>query len=144
MVWIGWLIVALLLGLVLIFTVELAFAMFAGGAIVAAVVAAFTDNLAYQIIAFCAVSVVLLFTVRPWAKRYMERSSPETRTNADALIAKTAEALSDVTDRGGRIKLDGEVWSARTHGTIIPQGALCSVVQIQGATAIVYPLENHG
>lgn len=142
--WIMWLIGALIFGIILIISVDPAFLMFAGGALVAAAVSAFTDSWPIQIVVFCLVSVILLFTARPWALRFMAKSSPETRMNADALIAKTAEALSDVTDRGGRIKLEGEVWSARSLGPVIAEGDLCSVAKIDGATALVYPKEIHG
>ena len=137
MSWIIWVIIALLFGLVLIVSVDFAFVMFAGGALVAAVVAYFSDSLVAQIIVFCVVSTVLLFTVRPWANRKMAATAPERRMNAEALVSQRAEAITDVTDRAGRVKLRGEVWSARTDAGVVPAGAVVRVVRIEGATAIV-------
>lgn len=139
MSWIVWVIIALLFGLVLIVSVDFAFVMFAGGALVAAVVAAFTDNTVAQIVVFCAVSTILVFTVRPWANRKMASTAPNRRMNTEALVSRQAEAITDVTNRAGRVKLSGEVWSARTDGGAIPQGAAVRVVRIEGATAIVTP-----
>lgn len=142
MAWIVWLIIALVFGLVLIASVDFAFVMFAGGALIAALVSLFTDSWPIQIVVFCVVSVILLITVRPWANRKMANTSPERRTNADALRDQYAEALSDITERGGRVKLKGEVWSARTQHGPIPEGAACRVITIDGATAIVVPREG--
>lgn len=139
MSWMAWLIIAIVLGIIEILTVDFTFLMLAGGALAAAGAAGLTENLAIQVLVFAAVSVLLLFTVRPWARNHLQRSTPETATNASALLGMPAEALSDVTARGGRIKLDGEVWSARTYGAVIPAGSIVIVQKIDGAHAIVHP-----
>ena len=43
----------------------------------------------------------------------------------------------------GLVKLSGEVWSARAldEDQVIPAGTLVEVMEIDGATAIVYPRE---
>ena len=42
----------------------------------------------------------------------------------------------------GRVKLEGEVWSARTEsGVVLPAGAPVTVTRIDGATAVVVPLD---
>jgi membrane protein implicated in regulation of membrane protease activity len=60
-------------------------------------------------------------------------------TNADALVGRPAEALTEITLRDGRVKLAGEVWSARiAPGTDpLPAGTDVLVVRIDGATAVV-------
>lgn len=137
--WIAWLIIGIVLGIIEMLTLEFTFLMFAGAALAAAVAAGLTPNLAIQVAVFCIVAVILLFTVRPWARRHIENSSPDSRTNVDSLPGQIAEALSDVTARGGRVKLDGEVWSARTFGAPIPEGSIVTVARIDGAHAIVEP-----
>lgn len=137
MTWMAWLIIAIVLGIIEMLTVEFTFLMLAGGALAAAAVGGMTDNVAIQILVFCVVSVVLLFTVRPWARRLVDSSTPESKTNVNSLPGQIAEALTDVTARGGRIKLDGEVWSARTYDAPIPEGSIVIVSRIDGAHAIV-------
>ncbi len=137
MTWMTWLIIAIVLGIIEMLTIEFTFLMFAGGALAAAIAGGFTDNVAIQIIVFALVSTILLFTVRPWARRMIDQTSPENRTNVDSLPGQIAEALTDVTARGGRVKLDGEVWSARTYGSPIPEGSIVVVSRIDGAHAIV-------
>lgn len=65
------------------------------------------------------------------------------RDGSDALIGKRAEVLQEVTATRGLIKLSGEQWSARAldEGLVIPVGALVDVMEIEGATAVVYPRE---
>lgn len=68
---------------------------------------------------------------------------PLTREGSDALIGKRAEVLQEVTATRGLIKLSGEEWSARAldESHVIPVGGLVDVMEIDGATAIVYPRE---
>jgi membrane protein implicated in regulation of membrane protease activity len=56
-----------------------------------------------------------------------------------ALVGRTAEVLSEVTDSDGRVKLGGEIWSARTlpAGRTLEVGSLVRVIRIDGATAVV-------
>ena len=79
--------------------------------------------------------------VRPWALAKLKSNTPEARTNVDAHRGRMATVVSDVSDRAGRVKLTGEVWTARTEtpGVVLPVGAQVTVVRIDGATAIVAP-----
>lgn len=57
----------------------------------------------------------------------------------DALKGRQAVVLERVDSSGGRIKLAGEVWSARSldTGRAYDVGQEVDVVEIEGATAIV-------
>ncbi|HLV05815.1 NfeD family protein [uncultured Georgenia sp.] len=142
MAWLWWLGAALVLGVVEMLTVDLIFLMFAGGALAAGGAALLGAPLWAQVLAFAVVSAVLLVAVRPWALRYLKRSTPDTVTNVAAHVGRTAEVLIDVTDRAGRVKLVGEVWTARAAepGTVLPAGTTVQVVRIEGATAVVAPV----
>lgn len=140
MSWIVWVIVALILGMAEMLTVDFTFLMLAGGALAGAVSAVATDSFTVQVIVFSIVSVILFFTVRPWARRHVAQSSPETRTNASALVGLDARTLTAVNPDGGRVRLDGQVWSARSTSQI-PEDAVVRVVRIEGAHALVEPKE---
>jgi len=58
------------------------------------------------------------------------------------LVGRDAVALVPVTTRTGRIKLNGEVWSARTREGEVAEDAYATVVAIEGATAIVTAKEG--
>jgi membrane protein implicated in regulation of membrane protease activity len=65
------------------------------------------------------------------------------REGSYALVGKRAVVIEEVTGSQGLIKLSGEVWSARAfdEDQVIPVGAVVDVMEIEGATAIVYPRE---
>jgi membrane protein implicated in regulation of membrane protease activity len=71
---------------------------------------------------------------------------PLAETNAAAHVGRFAVVLSDVTETSGRVKLAGEVWSARlvddgvpNSSGRVPEGSEVRVVRIDGATAVVEP-----
>ena len=109
---------------------------------VAAVVAGVGVGLLGQLLALTAVATAGLVLVRPVALRHMAQQ-PLTREGSDALIGRRAEVVREVTATHGLIKLSGEEWSARAYdeSLVIPVGALVDVMEIEGATAVVYPRE---
>ncbi|KMS76937.1 membrane protein [Streptomyces viridochromogenes] len=142
MPWFLWLLAAAALGAAEFFTLTLVFGLLAGAALVAAVVAGVGIGALGQLVAFGVAAAVGLILVRPIALRHMARQ-PLTREGSDALIGKRAEVMQEVTATHGLIKLSGEEWSARAldESLVIPVGALVDVMEIDGATAIVYPRE---
>ncbi|MTG89137.1 NfeD family protein [Cellulosimicrobium sp. BIT-GX5] len=140
--WLWWVGAALLLGLVEIISLDLVLIMLAGGSLAAAGVNAAGGPLWLQIVAFAVVSVILLVTLRPWLLRHLRSRVPLTETNVAAHVGRTALAVDRVSEFGGRVKLVGEVWTARTEPDApqIPAGAEVRVVRIDGATAVVAPL----
>jgi membrane protein implicated in regulation of membrane protease activity len=138
--WLVWSAVALVAGIVEITTVHLVFIMFAGGAVAAAVTALLGLHPIGQVITFTGVSAALLGLVRPSALRRWRRGTPETATGVAALVGRPAEVVAEVTGRGGRVKLAGEVWSARYEGDGgLPAGLTVQVLAIEGATVVVAP-----
>lgn len=114
------------------------FGMFAVGAVAAAVVAAVGGGIVAQVLVFVIVSVALIAVVRPIANRNAKQK-PELRSGIDALKGRQAVVLERVDGRGGRIKLAGEIWSARTldDDLAFEPGQRVDVVEIEGATAVV-------
>ena len=133
-----WLIVGAVLGVPLVITAMPEFGMFAIGAGAAALTAAVGGGTVAQFAVFLVVSVALVVFVRPLAMRHLRRG-PETRTGIDALTGATALVLEQVDEHGGRIKLQGDVWSARAlePGQVFAAGQQVNVAQIDGATALV-------
>lgn len=140
--WLLWLILAVLLGVAEAFTLTLAFGILGGAALVTAVVAGVGAPFVMQVLAFAASSIAGLMIVRPIARRHA-LLPPISREGADALVGKRARVLTEVTGSRGLIHVAGEDWSARSldDTLVIPEGAEVDVMEIQGATAIVYPRE---
>lgn len=134
-----WFIGAMLLGIAEIFTLDLTFAMLAGGALAAGVVSLLGFPLWASIATFAIASALLLFVLRPALMRHFKTGAMSTGTAA--LVGRTAVALDEVTTRTGRVKLNGEVWTARTREGAVAADAYATVVEIKGAMAIVEPAD---
>jgi membrane protein implicated in regulation of membrane protease activity len=113
---------------------------FAIGAALAAIVdAAGAPELAAWIV-FVLASVGTLGVLRPIALRHMN-IPPAIRTGAAALVGTRAVVLERIANNEGVgcVKIDGEVWTARSldDDQVIEPGTVVDVVQIKGATALV-------
>jgi membrane protein implicated in regulation of membrane protease activity len=137
--WVWWLVVAAALGIPLVVTAMPEFGMFAVGAVAAAGTAGLGAGTVIQVLVFVVVSVALIAVVRPIANRHAAQR-PQLATGVDALKGRQAVVLERV-DGGadGRIKLAGEIWSARAldPDRAYEVGQEVDVVEIEGATAIV-------
>ncbi|MBQ0850061.1 MULTISPECIES: NfeD family protein [Streptomyces] len=136
--WVWWLIGAAGLGIPLVVTAMPEFGMLAVGAVAGAVTAGLGGGVVLQVVVFAAVSVALIAVVRPVAARHRAQR-PQLATGIDALKGKQAVVLERVDGSGGRIKLAGEIWSARSLDASLTYevGREVDVVEIEGATAIV-------
>jgi membrane protein implicated in regulation of membrane protease activity len=142
MAWIVWLIVAAVLGVAELVTFTFALGLIAVGACVAAGVAALDLGVPFQLLAFVIASGAGLGLVLPIARRHV-RQPPLLRSGSAALVGRPARVLEEVTGYGGRVRIGGEEWSARSYDEtlVIPVGHNVDVMQIEGATALVYPRE---
>ena len=141
--WIIWLIVAAVLGVAELLTTTLAFGLIAIAAVAAAVVGAFHLSFALQLVAFAVAAGAGLGFVRPIAIKHIKQP-PALRTGVAALVGRSAIVVEEVNEHGGRVRIDGEVWTSRPYldeSLVIPAGTRVDVMQITGATALVYPRE---
>jgi membrane protein implicated in regulation of membrane protease activity len=135
--WMVWLGVALVLVAIEAATVDLTFLMLAGGAVGGSVAAALGAPPAMQAVVAALVAVALLVILRPWLKKRFTATNPQQLMGAAANVGRSAVALDRVSPAGGRVKLAGETWSARTLGESIEPGEEVVVDSIDGATVIV-------
>ena len=144
MEWLFWIGGALLLVVIETVTADLTFLMIAGGALGGGLTSFLGGPLWAQVVVFACVSTLLLFAVRPWAKRRLAATTPQMKTNVDALIGRSATTITAVDDGGGRVRLGGEEWSARLAPAVqgmtrLEAGASVTVTEIDGAVAVVAP-----
>lgn len=130
---------AVALGIVEIFTLDLVLLMLAGGALAGGVAALLGAEAWLSAVVAMIVATLLLLVLRPFLLRSLRARQTLIETNAAALVGKQALAVTDVTALKGRVKLAGEVWSARLDEDSEPveEGATVTVVRIAGATAVV-------
>ncbi|MGO8885720.1 MAG: NfeD family protein [Streptosporangiaceae bacterium] len=142
MTWIVWIIAAAVLGVAEILTTTFAFGLIALAALVGAAVGAAGGNVPLQFGAFVLASAAGLGIARPFAMRHL-RQPPLLRSGTAALVGRTAYVVEEVSAQAGKVRIGGELWSARPYDEtlVIPAGASVDVMQIEGATALVYPRE---
>ncbi|NHC14109.1 NfeD family protein [Motilibacter deserti] len=139
-VWAGWLALALVLAAVETLTLDLVALMLAVGAAAGAVAAALGAPPVLQAVVACVTALGMLLAVRPVALRHL-RPAARTRTGTAALVGRQAVVLERTDASTGRVKLAGEVWSARTYlpDVTVEPGSTVDVISIDGATAVVLP-----
>ena len=140
MSWIVWTVVAGALGIGELHHQAFYLAPFAIGAAVAAILSAAGLGAAGSAIAFVAVSIAVLALLRPIALRH-RRMPPQIRTGTAALVGRHALVLERIANNEGVgcVKIDGEVWTARSFDDdrVIDAGKQVEVIEIRGATALV-------
>lgn len=113
---------------------------FCFGALAAMAMAALKLDVAFQVIVFFVVSIVLLVVILPFARRWM-KNRPAEATNADRILRGkgiVTEEINNVAGTGA-IKIDGKVWTARSavEDEVIGVGQEVVVLEIRGVRAIV-------
>ncbi|MEV4667326.1 NfeD family protein [Microbacterium sp. LWO12-1.2] len=142
--WIGWLILIAVFLVIEMLTLDFTFLMLSFGSAIGLV----TDLVgipvwAQVIIAAAAAAIFILFLRPPLLKR-LRRGEDPTKSNVDALIDLRGIALHNITQISGQVKLsNGDTWTARTATAVpIPQGSPIAITAINGATAIVRPVND--
>ena len=134
-----WLVILVLLALIEFATMGLTTIWFAGGALVAAVIAAFNGPIWLQVGAFIVVSLVLLIYTRPIAMKYF--NVKRTKTNSESLIGKQAIVTERIDNLQGigTVTVNGQEWTARSlqQDVDIEEGAVVEIREIQGVKLIV-------
>lgn len=137
--WIVWVVVAVALAVGEILTPGLFFlGPVALAAAAAAAAAALGSGAVGSLIVFVVASLASLAFLRPIARRHV-RLPALSRTGTDALVGRKALVVRTVDQNGGRVRIGGEEWSARTYldDQVLAEGASVDVIQIDGATALV-------
>lgn len=138
-----WLILFVILLVVEILTMGLTTIWFAGGAVVAYILAFIGFGLPVQIIVFLLVSIALLVITRPIAMKFFNQERQ--KTNAESLIGQKAVVLEriDTLHGMGRAEVNGMEWSAKTENQegVIEAGEVVVIEGIQGVKLIVKKAE---
>ncbi len=141
MEWYWWVAAAIVLFGIEMMSLDLIFLMIAVGSLAAAAAAALGAPLVVQALVGGIVALLLILVARPIAIRHL-RPAREIRTGTAALIGSSGQVLEHTDARDGRVRLAGEVWSARTidPAASFEPGDTVAVARIDGATALVTPV----
>ena len=141
--WQMWLIISGVFFIIEIITVGFLVFWLGVGALLAMLVSLITDNIIIQTTVFVLSSGALIFLTKPLAKKFTK--SDTVKTNAFSLIGKTAIVTKSIDSKlgVGQIKVNGEIWSAKTTETdIISEGSEVEIVEIDGVKVVVKPIAN--
>ena len=101
-------------------------------------------NIYWQLSTFAVFTLLSLFWVRPFAKRYLRKGEDNRVSNADALLGRQGRVVETVkTDGFGRVQIDGDIWKAVTNEPAdIPVGSLVKVVGRESTIITVETTSN--
>ena len=139
--WIAWLVLILVFVIIEMLTLDFVFLMIAVGSLGGLISGLFGAPWWLQLGIAAALSVVLLFFIRPPLLHRLKRGGDPTKSNVDALIGM----VSTVSRTAGLVKLAvGETWTSRlataSGGPVeLVPGEHVIVLSIEGATAVVAP-----
>ena len=133
-----WLIVLVVCLVAEIATLGLTSIWFAGGALLALLIAMIGGPLWLQVLVFLVASIVLLIVTRPIAAKYFNKNREKTNVNSklgkQAIVTVTIDNLKGE----GQIVTEGMEWTARSlDSTIIEEGSVVTIEKIEGVKAVV-------
>lgn len=136
--WVIWILIALAFGAVELATVSFFSSLFGLGALVAAASALIITNWIGQAVVFIVVSVALVVLLRPVILKVYSQGQQETNVNRLVGLPGSVIMAIDNTQGVGQIRIEGEVWTARSlTGCPILVNCLVEVVRIEGVRAVV-------
>ena len=140
-VWHVWMIIALLLVVVEVFTSGFAVLCFSIGAVAAAVMSATDCELKWQILVFAVFSALAFVLVRPLLlKAFAHNKVSEVKCGVEALVGRTAtvtEAI-DCSRNQGRVAVDGDDWKAVTEdGSVVAVGEKVEILRVDSIVLTV-------
>ena len=142
--WQMWAVVALICLILELTAGDFFIICFSIGGLFAAVVAALGGGFYLQLVIFAVFTLISLFWVRPFAKRYLRKGEDNRVSNAEALLGRQGRVVETVKADGfGRVQIDGDIWKAVTKESAdIPEGANVRVVGRESTIITVESLKN--
>ena len=142
--WQMWAVVALICLILELTAGDFFIICFSIGGLFAAVVAALGGGFYLQLVIFAVFTLISLFWVRPFAKRYLRKGEDSRVSNADALMDRQGRVVETVKADGfGRVQIDGDIWKAITNESAdIPEGTNVRVVGRESTIITVESLKN--
>ncbi|MFP2931724.1 NfeD family protein [Pyxidicoccus sp. 3LG] len=131
--WQLWIVAALVCGALEIKLSGFVVLWFAVGALASSLAAAVGLGVNFQLFLFTLVSAALFGASRTLFKNVFMRTASHLKTGVEAMLGQEAvvvEALSD--PHGGTVRINGELWTARSLSGGVPEGERVTVEQVEG------------
>ena len=111
---------------------------FVPAAAVCIVLSVFDLSIAIQVLVFFVISLVSILFFRKYLEKKIKTNAVP--TNADAVIGKIGIVTENIDNINfkGQVKIDGQIWSARTKDTsLLEKGDTVRILAIEGVKLIV-------
>jgi membrane protein implicated in regulation of membrane protease activity len=139
--WHLWVIAAIILFIVEIYTPGFILASIGVACLASAAAALFGGGIYVQLITFSIANLVLFFALRPLFMKFLQsRNSTQVKTNVDALIGRIVTVVETIDNsaNSGRVIIGGENWRAKSiDNTVFEAGTSVKIVSVSGATVCV-------
>ena len=137
--WQVWAVVAVLCLILELSSGDFFIICFSIGAVAAVIGAAVGLSIYWQVGLFVLFSLLAIFTVRPFALRWLHKNEPNRATNADALLGRTGRVTEAISvDNNGYVQIDGDLWKA-VSDINIPVG---TTVRVLGRESTIITVET--
>ena len=135
--WIVWVAIGIICIIIEIFTPGFLFLSFGVGAILTGLAALIIPSIAFQILTFAVITLVVFLLSRKFSKTLISADYEE--TNVKALVGKTGKVTQQIpTNEKGYVKIGGEEWAAVSKDNKeIAKDARVTVDDIEGNKVIV-------
>lgn len=131
--WQLWIIAALVFGALEIKLSGFVTLWFAAGALVAALAGALGLGVNPQLLLFTLVSLALFGASRTIFKQAFMRSASPMKTGVEAMVGQEAVVMEALADpHGGTVRINGELWTARSLAGPVAVGERVTVEQVDG------------
>ena len=131
-----WILVAVFVIAIDIFTSSFIFMWFSIGALIATILSLLGASVTWQIVSFLIVSVATVSIGYPWAKKKFKADMNHVPTMEQTYIGKVMIAEEDMQENS-RIKVSGVYWTAYNKGKTIKKGEKYTITGIEGNKLIV-------
>lgn len=139
-IWHIWVIVALIFGIIEIFTPSFIAFSIAIGCLFSAAAAGFDTTIQIQLLSFSIGTAIAFFGVRPFMMKFAHKKSNAVKTNVDALIGKTGRVTETINNvqNTGRAIVEGDDWRAISNdNSNIDAGETVEVIKVDSTRLIV-------
>ncbi|MDY7230954.1 NfeD family protein [Hyalangium rubrum] len=131
--WQLWIVAALVLGALEIKLSGFVTLWFAVGALASALAAAVGVGIDGQLLLFTLVSAALFAASRTIFKRAFMRSASPMKTGVEAMVGQEAVVTESLAEpHGGTVRINGELWMARSLSGPVAEGERVTVEQVDG------------
>ena len=138
--WHLWIIVAIILLIVEIFTPALLAICLAIGCLAAGLFSYMDMGIKFQLISFSITTLAAFFGVRPFMLKYAHKKNDNIKTNIDALVGKEGRVITSIDNalNQGRVMVEGDDWKAEAdNNEVINQGEKIEVIKVNSTILTV-------